>query len=451
MSGNEISPSTALDFASTAALPASARVRPLSLRSNFAWAVAGNVIYAACQWGMIVALAKLGSSFMVGQFSLGLALVTPVLMLSNLDLRAVQATDAQRQFRFSEYLRLRLALTFAALIVIVGIVRFGAYESRTGAVILALALAKSIETLSDIHYGLFQLNDRLDQTGRSMILRGVLSVIALSVVLYLLRSVAWACLGVALAWTAALLLFDVRRGRLLVSCTEGDSRSEGVSPAESAGTAKRTGSTRQARLLTLALPLGLVTTIASVNLHMPRYFVHAHMGEHELGIFSAIAYAAGSLTLVGDSLAISAVPRLARLYAGGRRVEYRALLLRLLAIGSAVGLIGLAVARGMGAWLLRIFYNRDYAAQSHLFTLLMAAAAIHFAASMLTSGITSARRFRIQVPLYLLVAGSTALGCALWVPAMGLTGAALGVICGAAVRLVLAAAVVGWLLLPEAA
>jgi O-antigen/teichoic acid export membrane protein len=185
---------------------------------------------------------------------------------------------------------------------------------------------------------------------------------------------------------------------------------------------------------------------------MPRYFVHAHMGEHELGIFSAIAYATGCLSIVGDSLGNSAVPRLSRLYAGGRFAEYRRLLFRLLAIGCVIGLAGLAFARGMGAWLLRFFYNADYAAQAPLFTLLMTGAAIHFAASMLTSGITSARRFRIQVPLYLAVAGSTALGCALWVPTMGLTGAALGVICGAVVRLLLAGAVISYLLLtPDAA
>jgi O-antigen/teichoic acid export membrane protein len=399
----------------------------ISLRSSFCWAVTGNVIFAICQWGMIVALAKFGNTFMIGQFSLGLAIVTPVLMLSNFDLRAVQATDARRQYCFAEYLRLRLVSTGAALAVIVAIVWFGRYERNTAAVILAVALAKAVETLSDIHYGLFQLNDRLDQTGRSMILRGVLSVAALSAGLYLMHNVFWGCLAVALAWLGAFLFFDLRRGRRLVASTE--------TPRE------RGGLLRQGRLLLVALPLGVVTTIASINLHMPRYFIHARMGERELGIFSAMAYATVSLTLVGDSLGNSAIPRLSRLYAVGKLREYRALLLRLLAIGCAIGLAGLAVASGMGARLLTLFYNPDYAGQARVFTLLMAAAAIHFAASMLTAGITSARRFRIQVPMYALVAGSTALGCALWVPTLGLSGAALGVICGAAVRLVLAAVI----------
>ena len=172
----------------------------LSLRSNFAWILTGNVVYAACQWGAIVALAKLGSSFMIGQFSLGLAIATPVLMFTNLHLRAVQATDARRLSSFGEYLRLRTAMTLCGLAVIGGIAWFGNYQRQTTMVILAVALAKGIETLSDIHYGLFQLNDRLDQIGRSMMLRGGLSVAALSTGLYATHNVLWGCVGLALVW-----------------------------------------------------------------------------------------------------------------------------------------------------------------------------------------------------------------------------------------------------------
>jgi hypothetical protein len=79
----------------------------LSLGQNFAWALAGNIIYALCQWGIIVVVARLGNPFMVGQFALGLAVATPVLMLTNLQLRVVQATDVKGVYAFGEYLGLR--------------------------------------------------------------------------------------------------------------------------------------------------------------------------------------------------------------------------------------------------------------------------------------------------------------------------------------------------------
>ena len=428
-------------FLDTTAAPV---VSGLSVRSNFAWVLAGNLVYAVCQWGMIVALAKLGNSFIVGQFSLGLAIATPVLMFTNLHLRTVQATDARRLYSFAEYVQLRSVMTLAAIAVISGIVWFQHYERSTAMVILAVALAKGIETLSDIHYGLFQLNDRLDQTGKSMMLRGAVSVVALSAGLYFTRDVFWACVGLALFWLAVLLLFDFRRGRCFVSLGEllQHSNRTGWWWPESSGAQ---GFQRQWNLMRLALPLGIVTTMASINLNMPRYFIEARMGEHELGIFSALAYATVAMTLVSDSLGHCATPRMSRLYADGQLSEFRSVLLQLSAIGCALGLAGLAIAQVMGTWLLTTFYSPEYAARSPVFIGLMFATAIHCVAGMLTSGILSARCFKVQVPMFGLVVASSAWACYRLVPTSGLAGGAMAMVVGAVVRLVLSAAVVVYL------
>src|ERR1044072_4016691 len=73
--------------------PSSSRRHSLSLRTNFSWTLAGNLIYSGCQWGVLIVLARLGSPEQVGQFALALAVTAPVIMLSNLQLRGVLATD----------------------------------------------------------------------------------------------------------------------------------------------------------------------------------------------------------------------------------------------------------------------------------------------------------------------------------------------------------------------
>jgi len=404
----------------------------LSLRLNFLWILAGNLVFAICQWGAIVAFAKLGSSFVVGQFSLGLAISTPALMLTNLQLRAVQATDSRRLYSFGEYLRLRSILTAVGLVAIACIAWLGHYERQTAMTILLVAVAKGIETLSDIHYGLFQLNDRLDQTGRSMMIRGIFSVAALSTSLYLTRSLLWACGALALVWLAALLLFDVRQGRRFVGCNPTVAR-----PGEGR---------RRWHLMRTALPLGIATTLAALNLNMPRYFIHARLGERQLGIYSALAYTTVAMILVSDSLGHSAIPRLSRLYQTERLAEFRSLLLKLIAAGALLGLGGIVVVQFIGARLLALVYGREYAAHFRIFLLLILASAIYCMACMLTIAITSARCFRIQVPLYALVVGSNALACALWVPSAGLTGGAVAMLLAASVHFVLGAVVVVGLL-----
>ncbi|MEO1184920.1 MAG: lipopolysaccharide biosynthesis protein, partial [Cyanobacteria bacterium J06636_27] len=115
--------------------------KPLSLRRNFSWTFIGNAVYAACQWGMLVVLAKLGSPEMVGQFTLGLAITAPVIMFTNLHLRSVQATDAKQQFLFNDYLGLRLLSTGLALLIIAAITFISGYEKETLLVILLIGVA----------------------------------------------------------------------------------------------------------------------------------------------------------------------------------------------------------------------------------------------------------------------------------------------------------------------
>src|SRR5262245_54066435 len=79
----------------------------LSLRHNFSWTLLGNGLYAACQWAIVVVLAKLGTPEMVGKFTFALSLTAPVILLANLNLRRLQATDARHEYEFGEYLGLQ--------------------------------------------------------------------------------------------------------------------------------------------------------------------------------------------------------------------------------------------------------------------------------------------------------------------------------------------------------
>ena len=398
-------------------------------RSNFAWALSGNVVYAACQWGMVVALAKLGNSFMVGQFSLGLAIATPVFMFTNLQLRAVQGTDAKHQYSFREYMGLRTVTILIALAAIVSIVGFGRYEWDTAEVILAVVAIKGVESLSDIFYGLFLLNDRLDRTGKSMMCRGVISVMVLSAGLYVFRNLTDAIVLLAVAWLAVLVGFDAPQGRRL-ACSRRDSKRSSwrrIWPQFNFG--------RQWALARVSLPLGIVMTLVALNLSMPRYFIHAKLGEDELGIFSAMAYTTVAVATFADALGHSTIPWLSRLYAGGYLAAFRSSLAKLAVAGAAVSLLGLVTVQVFGASLLRILFSAEYAAHASVFVWLVAAAGISCVASLLNYGITSTRCFAIQVPMFVLVVGANVLACAWLIPKNGLTGAALAMVIAALVHL----------------
>lgn len=414
----------------------------LPLRINFLWTLLGNIVYAGSQWGMLMILAKLGNPEMVGQFSLGLAITAPVILLTNLQLRAVQATDAKRKHLFGHYLALRLFSTGLALALICAIVFFSGYRRETVLVILAVGFAKAVESIADVTFGLLQQHERMDRIAVSMMIKGLFSLVALAGCVWLTGSVVWGSLGLALAWVTVLFLYDTRSIAFV----------SGIFPEKDEPMRKTTNVKislrpnwdfdRLASLAWISLPLGLSAMMVSLNSNIPRYFIHHYLGERDLGIFAAMAYLMIIGRMVVGALGQSAVPRLAKYASLGRIKALRSLLWKLIGLGIFLGSVGLILVLVAGREIMTLIYRPEYAARVDVLFWLMLAAGVSFVASFLGYGMTALRHFKVQIPLFILVSGATALSCYQLIPTSGLKGAAQALLVAGFVQLGLTALVV---------
>ncbi len=401
------------------------RAHAASLGHIASWGLAGSVLYAACQWGMLVVLAKLGNAEMLGQLALGLAIAAPVFLLANLSLRGVLTTDARREHALGDYLALRLVTTALALAAVAAIAGLGSYRWETRAAILAVGVMKAIESGSDVLYGLMQRHERADLIAGSIGRRGLLSVLALAAGVHFTGSLLCGLGLVALTWALVLATYDVPES---VRLRAGDVRPRWV----------RDDLLRLARL---SVPLGVTAMFISLSTTIPRYVVARYRGEQELGAFVAMT----SLIVIGETIANAlgqaASPRLSRYYAAGDGAHVRRLLLGLVALGVALGGAGLAIAEAWGPEILTILYRPEYAEHADVLGPLMLAAAIGYVATFLYYAMTSARFFRAQLPLFAAVAATSLIACASLVPARGLVGAAEASVITAVVNLLGATAV----------
>jgi O-antigen/teichoic acid export membrane protein len=402
----------------------------LTLRANFSWTFVGNVINAGSWFSMTIVLAKLGSPEHLGQFALGLATTAPVFMLASLRLRDVQATDAKEEYLFGDYFALRLTTTVLALLVIVGIIFVSGVQREMALIILATGGSKAIENISDAFYGLFMRHERLDRIAKSLMIKGPLSLIGLSVGFYLTGSVFWGVIGLASARAAVMLSYDFRNAILTLN----PSLKRIGNNIPKALPYPRWNARILIKLAWLALPLGVVTMLISFTSNIPRYFIEGHLGAYQLGIFAAVASFQKVAPTVVQALGRSASPRLANYYATNSAGAYQKLTLRLITIGVLLGGAGVLVALVLGRQILTLFYGPAYALPG-LFGLLMLAAGIDYIATMLLFVITSARYFKIQLPLQLLTTGSVAIACYWLIPSAGLSGAVMALIIGNLFRL----------------
>jgi O-antigen/teichoic acid export membrane protein len=404
-------------LASVAALSSDKEER-VPLKENFAWTLAGNAIYAVCQWGILVAIAKLGTPTMVGQFVLGLAVAAPVFMLTSLQLRVVLTIDARNQYRLGHYIAPRLLGTAVGLVVITSFVFVSHLHRDTAVVVLLVGVAKAVETLSDIIYGFWQKHERFDKIAIALTGRGIGSVAIMTGVLYFTRSMAFAAAATALYWFVWLATYERHGTKNLL---------ESVSPKEVLRAEWERG--KCGRLVMLSLPLGLVMLLVSLNTNIPRYFVEHFCGESALGYFAAMAYTFTAGNTVMAAIGQSAMPRLARYFLSNRPAFAR-LLKNMLLLGAVVGISAIGLALFFGPAFLRLVYRADYAQYATVFTRLMVAAAFAYVGSMLGYGMTAAQVFRPQVPLFLAAAAVTTLACWYLVPRLGLTGGAYAVLIG---------------------
>lgn len=404
-----------------AAKTKSAQAERISLTKNFAWTLAGNVFYAACQWGILIAIAKLGTPAMLGEFALGLAVSAPVFMFTALQLRAVLATDTHDEYRFGHYLAVRILGTAIGLLAIVIFVDMAAFQRGTAAVILLVSLAKTAETFSDIIYGLWQKHERFARIAIALTGRGIGSLAAVAAVLRYTQNISWSIAAMALVWILWLLTFERDGARRVLKRF---SPQEHFRPDWQWDQCKK--------LVVLALPLGVVILLLSLNANIPRYFVERYLGEAALGYFAAMAYVFVAGNTVMAAIGQSALPRLARHFKSDPPA-FKRLLTTMSLIGAAVGFAGIAVALIWGRMVLQLLYRVDYAAYSGVFAWLMVAAAVGYVGSMLGYGMMAARAYRAQVPLFLTAAALTALACWFLIPPLGLLGSAYAVLIGAAI------------------
>jgi O-antigen/teichoic acid export membrane protein len=376
------------------------------MRSDFAWTLAGNVLYAASQWAILSMAAKLGGPEMLGQYALVVALTMPVVMLAHLNLRAVLATDMDRRHSFGDYLTARLTASA------IGMAAVGCQAAASGrsrglaAMILLAGIAQSSEAVSDLYFGALQRRGEMAAIGRSMMARGALSAGAFGATLYGTGDLAWSLAAMAAARIVVLLAFDRPRG-------------------STGETFERSGSWGVLQVLRTAAPLGVVLLLVSLNTNLPRYAIEHVLGTRELGAFAAVAAFMTVGSTVMNALGQSAMPRLARLVSARESGEFLRSAVRLAGMGFGLGLAGAGVAVAIGPVVLRIMYGRQFDAYAGLLVGVMGAAALGYAGIALGFAITAARAFDAQAPLFCLVAATCGGASWLLTPKFGLWGAVM--------------------------
>ena len=389
---------------------------------NFTWLLSANALYSACQWGIVIVLAKFGTPAQLGEYAFAMALAAPIVLFASGQLRALVASDVQRHWSYDTYLKFRF-ITLAGALVAVLSAGFLVRRPDSVLVILTVALVQVVESISDTYYGFMQRESRLDRVSHSLLIKGPVSLLTFALAIVLTGNLLIAIMGLLAGRLLVLLLWDCRTSAYIEAASRRSTAVQDMS------------STEMTSLLRLAIPLGVISTLGAFNTSIPRYFIEAHQGSVELGIFSAVASLLSIGMLVISALGQSMFVPVARACQTRNRGALRSAITQSTVVAAALGACLIAVAALLGREVLVVLFRAEYSAHADVLVRLMVAGGVAFLASAQGYIITAARHLHTQIPVLVASGAVSAVACFLLVPTSGAKGAADAVLAGALVQL----------------
>lgn len=376
----------------------------------------GNVFYAFTQFILLIILAKLGNPTVVGQFTLALAVCSPVFLLSNLKLRTVMCTDINDNYYYKTFKFLRVLSSLIAIIFIALIAFFSNYSLDMFWVIMLFSFAKFVEMQSDIYYGLFQKREEMDLIAKSLIIKGTLNILFVYGLYVYTSNLIFVVLGIFISNLLVLIFFDKRNSVRF--------NSDWSIPIKDILIKKQL-----INLLIISFPLGLSTALGSLNTNMPRYFVEQNLGQYELGIFAAISYLLIAANTIINALSQAVTPRLAKLFLNNID-QFIKFTTKLILLGFSIGLLSLIIVFFFGEEILLIIYSEDYANYSSVLLVITLGSLVLLTSVFLGTAISASRNYKIQPKIQVVTTFFILVGSYFFINKLGLIGAAWAVFTG---------------------
>lgn len=343
--------------------------------------------------------------------------------IATYNIRIFQISDTAGKYSQSDYVGFRIQTLLLGVVLLLPYTFFVGTDADTILVILLFLLFKIDESFCDVLYGVNQRYERMDFTGKSQLMRGILLIAAFCFALITVGSLQIACAAMFLACIAVTFLYDVRRSSSLDSI------------------APKFDKMLTVQMLKECAPLVVGALCMSSVVSIARQYYGGTFGVENLGIYAAVATPAVIVQALARFLYAPVLTPLANLLAENVssfiRFLVKTLCLILLLSIAAVVLLSI-----IGPPLLVMLYSDDIADYTYLFTPVLISTVFIVVAGFLNDVLTILRKlWSFALSMFI----ALVLCAAMMVPLegiFGMNGINLVIICAMGISAVFSAAII---------
>lgn len=304
----------------------------------------GNIGFAGAQWVAVALIARLSTMTAVGEYTLAMAVATPIYTFFGFNFRGVLASSRLVGASLPVLFRFK-SLTAAIAAAITLAVLLTSYRSQVGwSLALGVCLIKSADAMFDLPYGEWLRRGWLYQYSLSQIFRGVVLCLVTVIILGRGEPIGVALIWVGLGWILAPGLLEYAQ---LWRLPPHDPT--GTPPNPAAGSARA--------IVASTWTLGVAVCLLQVHNNLPRYVLARAVDYETVGRYSCYYYLifAGHLaiTAIGQTLAGS----LGRAWLNSELQDFRGVAKKLMQSAFIVHAGAILAVLVAGQWILPILYG----------------------------------------------------------------------------------------------
>ena len=180
-------------------------------KNEFIWNMLGSFIYAMFSAIILAICTRANSIEIAGIFSIAYATSCILNAIGDFGIRIYQVTDTNRKYTFSEYLSARIIAILIMVVFSIIFVVISGYSSIKLVICLILVLYRVIDNLSETYQAEFQMNNRLDIAGKSMVLRNSIAIIIFAIFDIITHNIVVASILMTIANLIIFILYDMKK------------------------------------------------------------------------------------------------------------------------------------------------------------------------------------------------------------------------------------------------
>lgn len=394
------------------------------LRRNVILNTAGNLVFFASQYLLIILVMRLSGAYANGLLSTAMNLANPILSFACYGMRSFQVSDFTPQYSDRTYLHSRYVTVLAAGLGCCGFAMAVSYTAEQRIVILLYTLCRLSEGLVDVWHGYLQKAERMDLVGISFGVRGLASIVSFAAGLALTQNLIFTLAVMCLLNWLYVFAVDIPFGR------------------KNADFAFVGGGTVAALLLE-CLPLAVYSFLNSSVGSVVKHFCERLCGTEAFGNFNSIFAPVQILQVGAAYIFVPFITLFAHWWADREGKKFlRGLLITFAALGG-VWLCGSVGAALLGPWAFSLLYGQKILPYMTLLQPLVAATIITTLVLILCHLLTVAREMKGLIVGNLAGIAASFVLAGPMIGAFGTTGAAWATVLS---RLVQAALMLAFLL-----